>query len=302
MGRSACCDKAAVKRGPWTAEEDERLRSYIQQHGTGGNWIALPRKVGLRRCGKSCRLRWLNYLRPDIRHGAFSHYEDRLIFALHAAIGSRWSVIAAHLPGRTDNDVKNYWNTKLKKRFLLFSNAAAKPPLQLHGGDRCVLLPHANNHQLYAASTSSGGDTVMHVGVGEGSTSSSTVVVAVDSGGGSDTGMLVVGGGGSSTNSSGANVVASYGYDVFAAGQSSSSTAATSFSSGATAAVTELDEIFRSTVTSGGGGGGDCSSSAQSTDALMMMNWYNQNQLQLQCELQGQKQQQHLGFGLPYWW
>ncbi|KAL7262382.1 hypothetical protein ACSBR1_000708 [Camellia fascicularis] len=118
MGRAPCCDKANVKKGPWSPEEDAKLKSYIEQHGTGGNWIALPQKIGLKRCGKSCRLRWLNYLRPNIRHGGFSEEEDNLICSLYISIGSRWSIIAAQLPGRTDNDIKNYWNTRLKKKLL----------------------------------------------------------------------------------------------------------------------------------------------------------------------------------------
>ncbi|XP_028806975.1 transcription factor RAX3-like [Neltuma alba] len=118
MGRAPCCDKANVKKGPWSPEEDAKLKSYIEQHGTGGNWIALPQKIGLKRCGKSCRLRWLNYLRPNIKHGGFSEEEDNIICSLYVSIGSRWSVIAAQLPGRTDNDIKNYWNTKLKKKLL----------------------------------------------------------------------------------------------------------------------------------------------------------------------------------------
>ncbi|KAF8036402.1 hypothetical protein BT93_C2191 [Corymbia citriodora subsp. variegata] len=73
---------------------------------------------GLKRCGKSCRLRWLNYLRPDIKHGGFTEEEDDIICTLFCTIGSRWSVIASKMPGRTDNDVKNYWNTKLKKKLL----------------------------------------------------------------------------------------------------------------------------------------------------------------------------------------
>ncbi|XP_062198532.1 transcription factor MYB36-like [Phragmites australis] len=118
MGRAPCCDKATVKKGPWAPEEDAVLKAYIDEHGTGGNWIQLPHKIGLNRCGKSCRLRWLNYLRPNIRHGSFTDEEDRLICSLYISIGSRWSTIAAQLPGRTDNDVKNHWNTKLKRRLL----------------------------------------------------------------------------------------------------------------------------------------------------------------------------------------
>ncbi|XP_075507739.1 transcription factor RAX1-like [Primulina tabacum] len=118
MGRSPCCDKTKVKRGPWSPEEDCTLKNYVEKYGTGGNWIALPHKAGLKRCGKSCRLRWLNYLRPDIKHGGFTKEEDDIILALYQNIGSRWSVIASNLPGRTDNNVKNYWNTKFKKKLM----------------------------------------------------------------------------------------------------------------------------------------------------------------------------------------
>ncbi|KAL6893990.1 hypothetical protein ACP4OV_008088 [Aristida adscensionis] len=128
MGRAPCCDKATVKKGPWSPEEDARLKSYIEQNGTGGNWIALPQKIGLKRCGKSCRLRWLNYLRPNIKHGGFSEEEDRIILSLYISIGSRWSIIAAQLPGRTDNDIKNYWNTRLKKK--LFGKQSRKDQRQ----------------------------------------------------------------------------------------------------------------------------------------------------------------------------
>ncbi|CAA0833821.1 myb domain protein 36 [Striga hermonthica] len=118
MGRAPCCDKANVKKGPWSPEEDAKLKDYIEKFGTGGNWIALPQKIGLKRCGKSCRLRWLNYLRPNIKHGGFTEEEDNIICSLYISIGSRWSIIAAQLPGRTDNDIKNYWNTRLKKKLL----------------------------------------------------------------------------------------------------------------------------------------------------------------------------------------
>ncbi|VFQ96882.1 unnamed protein product [Cuscuta campestris] len=115
MGRPPCCDKANVKKGSWTPEEDAKILAYVASHGTG-NWTLVPQKAGLNRCGKSCRLRYTNYLRPDLKHDSFTPEEEASIIELHKTVGSRWSLIARHLPGRTDNDVKNYWNTKLKKK------------------------------------------------------------------------------------------------------------------------------------------------------------------------------------------
>ncbi|XP_028756404.1 transcription factor MYB41-like [Neltuma alba] len=117
MGRSPCCDKDGVKKGAWTPEEDELLVQYIKKHGCG-SWRTLPKNAGLLRCGKSCRLRWINYLRPDIKRGPFTSEEEGKIIQLHGMLGNRWAAIASHLPGRTDNEIKNYWNTHLKKRFL----------------------------------------------------------------------------------------------------------------------------------------------------------------------------------------
>ncbi|KAI5062304.1 hypothetical protein GOP47_0023273 [Adiantum capillus-veneris] len=117
MGRAPCCDKLGLKKGPWTPGEDEKLVAYIQEHGHG-SWRALPKQAGLLRCGKSCRLRWTNYLRPDIKRGKFSLEEEQMIIQLHALLGNRWSAIAAHLAGRTDNEIKNYWNTHMKKKLL----------------------------------------------------------------------------------------------------------------------------------------------------------------------------------------
>ncbi|BBM97916.1 transcription factor MYB, plant [Marchantia polymorpha subsp. ruderalis] len=134
MGRAPCCDKQGLKKGPWTPDEDQKLVAYIQRHGHG-SWRALPKHAGLLRCGKSCRLRWTNYLRPDIKRGRFSLDEEQLIIHLHAILGNRWSAIAAHLAGRTDNEIKNYWNTHLKKRLLhmgidpVTHKATQSPPL-----------------------------------------------------------------------------------------------------------------------------------------------------------------------------
>ncbi|KAL9247982.1 hypothetical protein vseg_021349 [Gypsophila vaccaria] len=117
MGRSPCCEKEHTNKGAWTKDEDGRLINYIRTHGEGC-WRSLPKAAGLQRCGKSCRLRWINYLRPDLKRGNFCEEEDELIINLHSLLGNKWSLIAARLPGRTDNEIKNYWNTHIKRKLL----------------------------------------------------------------------------------------------------------------------------------------------------------------------------------------
>ncbi|CAA6665215.1 unnamed protein product [Spirodela intermedia] len=146
MGRSPCCEKIGLKKGPWTPEEDQKLLAYIEEHGHGC-WRSLPSKAGLQRCGKSCRLRWTNYLRPDIKRGKFSVQEEQTIIQLHALLGNRWSAIASHLPKRTDNEIKNFWNTHLKKRLakMGIDPVTHKP--------RCDALSPADSHVTKASAS-----------------------------------------------------------------------------------------------------------------------------------------------------
>ncbi|TXG66347.1 hypothetical protein EZV62_007622 [Acer yangbiense] len=112
-----CCSKVGIKKGPWTPEEDELLSNYINREGEG-RWRTLPKRAGLLRCGKSCRLRWMNYLRPCVKRGRIAPDEEDLILRLHRLLGNRWSLIAGRIPGRTDNEIKNYWNTHLSKKLI----------------------------------------------------------------------------------------------------------------------------------------------------------------------------------------
>ncbi|KAJ3680737.1 hypothetical protein LUZ60_017015 [Juncus effusus] len=122
-GRAPCCAKVGLNKGSWTPEEDMRLIAHIRKYGHS-NWRALPKQAGLLRCGKSCRLRWINYLRPDLKRGNFTNEEEETIIQLHKSLGNKWSKIASSLPGRTDNEIKNVWNTHLKKK--LTSKGATK--------------------------------------------------------------------------------------------------------------------------------------------------------------------------------
>ncbi|CAN1259241.1 Transcription factor MYB39 [Linum perenne] len=127
MVRPPCCGEdqdEKVKKGPWTAEEDEKLVDFITNNGHT-NWKSLPKLAGLNRCGKSCRLRWTNYLRPDIKRGKFSEDEERLIINLHSVLGNKWSRIATHMPGRTDNEIKNYYNTHIRKKLLQMASSSS---------------------------------------------------------------------------------------------------------------------------------------------------------------------------------
>ncbi|CAN0914882.1 Transcription factor MYB102 [Linum grandiflorum] len=101
MARTPYVDGNGLKKGTWTREEDVRLAAYISRHGCR-NWRRLPKDAGLKRCGKSCRL--------------------------------RWSIIATHMPGRTDNEIKNFWNTHLRKQ---------RSPLQQEAG---MIINNVNSH------------------------------------------------------------------------------------------------------------------------------------------------------------
>ncbi|KAK1407306.1 hypothetical protein QVD17_38920 [Tagetes erecta] len=151
MGRPPCCDKVGVKKGPWTPEEDIILVSYIQEHGPG-NWRSVPTNTGLLRCSKSCRLRWTNYLRPGIKRGNFTDQEEKMIIHLQALLGNRWAAIASYLPQRTDNDIKNYWNTHLKKKLN---------KMQTNSSDQENL---ENHHRSRGSNSSSSSETAMSKG------------------------------------------------------------------------------------------------------------------------------------------
>ncbi|XP_010551900.1 PREDICTED: transcription factor WER [Tarenaya hassleriana] len=129
------------KKGLWTVEEDKILMDYVKAHGKG-HWNRISKKTGLKRCGKSCRLRWMNYLSPNVKRGNFTEQEEDLIIRLHKLLGNRWSLIAKRVPGRTDNQVKNYWNTHLSKKLGIKDQTVSKSMNIGNGDDAPASLPN----------------------------------------------------------------------------------------------------------------------------------------------------------------
>ncbi|KDP39897.1 hypothetical protein JCGZ_03428 [Jatropha curcas] len=137
--------KKFMNKGAWTAEEDQKLAQYIEVHGAK-RWKTIATKAGLSRCGKSCRLRWLNYLRPNIKRGNISDEEEDLILRLHKLLGNRWALIAGRLPGRTDNEIKNYWNSHLSKKINKEKKPESSLPEENSQEKTCDTIP--TTHQV----------------------------------------------------------------------------------------------------------------------------------------------------------
>ncbi|KAM0048647.1 putative transcription factor MYB-HB-like family [Helianthus debilis subsp. tardiflorus] len=119
-----------IKKGPWKTEEDEVLMKHVKDYGAK-EWSSIRSKGLLQRTGKSCRLRWVNKLRPDLKSGVkFSAEEERTVIELQGQFGNKWARIATYLPGRTDNDVKNFWSSRQKRLARVLQSPPRPQPSQ----------------------------------------------------------------------------------------------------------------------------------------------------------------------------
>ncbi|CAN4095266.1 unnamed protein product [Withania somnifera] len=151
MGRKSSCSKEGLNKGAWTPLEDKVLIDYIKVHGEG-KWRNLPKRAGLKRCGKSCRLRWLNYLRLDIKRGNISPDEEDLIIRLHKLLGN------SRKATRTNREIKNYWNTNIGRKLQEFGAAKPNQMAQLQQNNQEHKV-HQDSHYVLQPDVGNGGSS-----------------------------------------------------------------------------------------------------------------------------------------------
>ncbi|XAR69661.1 hypothetical protein NMG60_11001349 [Bertholletia excelsa] len=159
-----------LRKGAWLEEEDAQLMAYVERFGER-RWDSLAKASaflsGLRRSGKSCRLRWMNYLRPNLKRGRLSAEEERIIIQLQKQWGNKWSKIARNLPGRTDNGIKNYWRSHLRKKIQVeergvarVSNLPSSTNSEIPGCEATIVPTPSSNRESESDKEASSGTSV----------------------------------------------------------------------------------------------------------------------------------------------